>query len=157
VLGGAAPGFRCVKARNERERGGRSCLNGLLVRFPWSTSGYLIWIAAKPSGKRQLSCQYAGSGLQGHMIEIAGYSLSTGTKELNQQLSEDRAANVVQYPQETQNRRRTFRCGELVPAGYGATHPDENNTDSQGRALNRRVGVKVLVNKGLTKEFDRTP
>ena len=36
----------------------------------------------------------------------------------------------------------------LVPAGYGATHPAAENSDSQGRALNRRVDVKVLVNGG---------
>jgi outer membrane protein OmpA-like peptidoglycan-associated protein len=37
----------------------------------------------------------------------------------------------------------------VVPAGYGATHPAAENTDRKGRALNRRVEVKVLVNKGL--------
>jgi outer membrane protein OmpA-like peptidoglycan-associated protein len=39
----------------------------------------------------------------------------------------------------------------LAPAGYGATHPDATNTDPMGRALNRRVDVKVLVNKGLNE------
>ncbi|MBV8866695.1 MAG: OmpA family protein, partial [Acidobacteriaceae bacterium] len=39
----------------------------------------------------------------------------------------------------------------LAPAGYGATHPDATNTDPQGRALNRRVDVTVLVNKGLAE------
>jgi outer membrane protein OmpA-like peptidoglycan-associated protein len=37
----------------------------------------------------------------------------------------------------------------LAPAGYGATHPDAENTDPQGRELNRRVDVKLMVNKGL--------
>jgi hypothetical protein len=37
----------------------------------------------------------------------------------------------------------------LAPAGYGSTHPDATNSDPQGRALNRRVDVMVLVNKGL--------
>lgn len=82
------------------------------------------------------------------MIEIAGYASSTGTKQLNQQLSEDRAANVAKYLQESQNvpMRRI-----LVPAGYGATHPDAPNNDPQGRALNRRVDVKVIVNNGLNE------
>jgi outer membrane protein OmpA-like peptidoglycan-associated protein len=31
------------------------------------------------------------------------------------------------------------------------THPDATNTDPQGRALNRRVDVKVLVNKGMAE------
>jgi len=89
-----------------------------------------------------------GGGLDGYMIEIAGYASSTGTKQLNQKLSEARAANVAQYLRDNQSvpMRRI-----LVPAGYGATHPDATNTDSQGRALNRRVDVKVLVNKGLNE------
>ena len=37
----------------------------------------------------------------------------------------------------------------LAPAGYGSTHPDATNSDPEGRALNRRVDVAVLVNKGL--------
>jgi outer membrane protein OmpA-like peptidoglycan-associated protein len=92
--------------------------------------------------------QYTNGGLEGYMIEIAGYASSTGTKQLNQQLSEDRAANVAKYLQESQNvpMRRI-----LVPAGYGATHPDAPNNDPQGRALNRRVDVKVIVNNGLNE------
>jgi outer membrane protein OmpA-like peptidoglycan-associated protein len=89
-------------------------------------------------------------GLSGYMIEIAGYASSTGTKQLNQKLSEARAAAVAKYLLEKDNipMRRI-----LVPAGYGATHPAAENTDSQGRSLNRRVDVKVLVNKGLAEKM----
>jgi outer membrane protein OmpA-like peptidoglycan-associated protein len=84
------------------------------------------------------------------MIEIAGYASTTGTKQLNQKLSEERAAAVTKYLREKGNvpMRRI-----LVPAGYGATHPAAENSDSQGRALNRRVDVKVLVNKGLAESM----
>jgi len=90
--------------------------------------------------------QYTSGGLTGYMVEIAGYASSTGTKQLNQKLSEERATNVAKYLRETQSvpMRRI-----LVPAGYGASHPDATNSDAQGRAINRRVEVKVLVNKGL--------
>jgi hypothetical protein len=37
----------------------------------------------------------------------------------------------------------------LTPAGYGATHAAATNADPEGRDINRRVDVKVLVNKGL--------
>ncbi len=86
--------------------------------------------------------------LDGYMIEIAGYASSTGSKQLNQKLSEARAAAVTQYLREKKNipMRRI-----LAPAGYGATHPDATNTDPMGRALNRRVDVKVIVNKGLNE------
>ena len=92
--------------------------------------------------------QYTSGGLEGYMVEIAGYASNTGTKQLNQKLSEERAASVAKYLRETQDvpMRRI-----LIPAGYGATHPDATNSDPQGRALNRRVDVKVLVNKGLNE------
>ncbi len=89
------------------------------------------------------------AGLQGsYLIEIAGYASSTGTKQQNQKLSEARAAAVAQYLRERDNvpMRRI-----VVPAGYGATHPAASNSDPQGRALNRRVDVKVIVNKGLAE------
>jgi outer membrane protein OmpA-like peptidoglycan-associated protein len=82
----------------------------------------------------------------GYLIEIAGYASKTGTKSANQQLSEDRAAAVANYLRNTGNipMRRI-----VAPAGYGSTHPDAANTDPQGRELNRRVDVKLIVNKGL--------
>jgi outer membrane protein OmpA-like peptidoglycan-associated protein len=87
-------------------------------------------------------------GVAGYLVEIAGYASTTGTKQQNQQLSEARAAAVVQYLREKDNvPMRRF----VVPAGYGATHPAASNSDSQGRALNRRVDVKVIVNKGLAE------
>lgn len=88
----------------------------------------------------------ATKGAEGYLIEIAGYASSTGTKQLNQKLSEERAAAVANYLLQKGNipMRRI-----VAPAGYGATHPSAANTDPQGRALNRRVDVKVLVNKGL--------
>jgi outer membrane protein OmpA-like peptidoglycan-associated protein len=53
----------------------------------------------------------------GYMIEIAGYASKTGTKAVNQQLSEDRAAAVANYLRSHGNKlmRRI-----LAPAGYGA-------------------------------------
>ena len=39
----------------------------------------------------------ATKGAEGYLVEIAGYASSTGTKQLNQKLSEDRAAAVANY------------------------------------------------------------
>ncbi|RZU29705.1 OmpA family protein [Edaphobacter modestus] len=83
---------------------------------------------------------------QNYMIEIAGYASSTGTKAQNQKLSDERAAAVTDYLRNSANvpMRRI-----LAPAGYGATHAAAPNSDPEGRDINRRVDVKVLVNKGL--------
>jgi outer membrane protein OmpA-like peptidoglycan-associated protein len=88
--------------------------------------------------------------LNNYLIEIAGYASSTGTKADNQKLSEERAAVVAQFLRNSANvpMRRI-----VAPAGYGASHPQATNTDPQGRELNRRVDVKVLVNKGLSENL----
>ena len=90
----------------------------------------------------------ATKGVDGYLIEIAGYASKTGTKQENQKLSEDRAAAVTQYLREKGNipMRRI-----MAPAGYGSTHPAASNSDPQGRELNRRVDVKVLLNKGVAE------
>jgi outer membrane protein OmpA-like peptidoglycan-associated protein len=83
-----------------------------------------------------------------YMIEIAGYASSTGTKSVNQQLSDARAAAVADY---LRNQANVPMRRILAPAGYGATHPAAANTDAQGRDVNQRVDVKVIVNKGLSQ------
>jgi outer membrane protein OmpA-like peptidoglycan-associated protein len=82
----------------------------------------------------------------GYMIEVAGYASKTGTQSANQQLSEDRAAAAANY---LRNQGNIPLRRILAPAGFGSTHPDATNSDPQGRALDRRVDVKLIVNKGL--------
>jgi outer membrane protein OmpA-like peptidoglycan-associated protein len=80
------------------------------------------------------------------MIEVAGYASSTGTKAENLKLSDERTAAVANYLRDSANvpMRRI-----LLPAGYGATHPEASNQTAEGREINRRVDVKVIVNKGI--------
>ncbi len=85
---------------------------------------------------------------ENYMIEVAGYASATGTKAENQKLSDARASAVVLY---LRNEKSVPMRRILAPAGYGATHPAASNTDSEGRAMNQRVDVKVLVNKGLSQ------
>jgi outer membrane protein OmpA-like peptidoglycan-associated protein len=87
---------------------------------------------------------------QNYMIEVAGYASTTGSKDLNQKLSDERATAVVLY---LRNQKSIPMRRILAPAGYGTTHPAASNTDAQGRALNQRVDVKVLVNKGLDQSL----
>ena len=88
------------------------------------------------------------AGAPNYLIEVAGYASSTGTPQLNQKLSEERAAVVVNYLRQQGNvPMRRF----VVPAGYGALDAAAPNSDPQGRALNRRVDVKIIVNKGLSE------
>jgi outer membrane protein OmpA-like peptidoglycan-associated protein len=87
--------------------------------------------------------------LDGYMIEIAGYASKPGTKAANQQLSDDRADAVAQYLIVHKN----IPVRRIVePVGYGSHRADAPSNDPQGRALDRRVDVKVLVNKGLNTQ-----
>ena len=82
----------------------------------------------------------------GYLIEISGYASNTLGGKTDQKLSEERAGVVARYFFEVQNipMRRI-----LMPVGYGSTHRLANNTDAVGRELNRRVDVKVLLNKSF--------
>ena len=86
------------------------------------------------------------AAIQNYMIEIAGYASSTGTKAEDLKLSDARAAAAATYLRDSANvpMRRI-----LVPAGYGASHPAVGNQTSEGRDINQRVDVKVIVNKGI--------
>jgi len=94
------------------------------------------------------------TSLDGYMIEISGYASASGPSDMNQKLSEARAAAVTRYLQEVKDVpvRRI-----VAPVGYGSTHPDAPNTDPHGRALNRRVDVKVLVRGDLQREDVAVP
>jgi outer membrane protein OmpA-like peptidoglycan-associated protein len=87
----------------------------------------------------------ANSNLAGYVIEIAGYTSSTGSAQHNQWLSARRAEAVAQYLREKDD-VPAYRIA--VPAGYGKTHPAAENSDREGRAKNRRVEVTILVSKG---------
>jgi outer membrane protein OmpA-like peptidoglycan-associated protein len=80
------------------------------------------------------------------LIEISGYVSNTLGSKTDQKLSEKRAAAVARYLYEVQNipMRRI-----LIPVGYGNTHALASNANAEGRELNRRVDVKVLINKSL--------
>ena len=77
---------------------------------------------------------------------MAGYTDSSGNAQYNQQLSDKRADAVIAYLQQS--------CGVplfrvLSPAAMGMSNPAASNESAKGMAENRRVVVKVLVNKGL--------
>jgi outer membrane protein OmpA-like peptidoglycan-associated protein len=84
--------------------------------------------------------------INAYMIQVAGYTDASGNAAYNQRLSEDRAAAVVAYLQQKCN-IPLFRV--LAPAAMGMSHAATTNETPQGMSENRRVVVKVLVNKGL--------
>jgi outer membrane protein OmpA-like peptidoglycan-associated protein len=84
---------------------------------------------------------------KGYVLEVSGYADATGSIARNRALSQRRADAVIRYLVENHNipLRRI-----VTPYGYGEMNPIADNTSREGRAENRRVEIKLLVNKGLT-------
>jgi outer membrane protein OmpA-like peptidoglycan-associated protein len=83
---------------------------------------------------------------KGYVIEVSGFADSTGSVEKNRVLSTRRADAVVRYLAE--NHRIPLRR-IVTPFGYGESQAIADNKTRQGREQNRRVEVKILVNRGL--------
>jgi outer membrane protein OmpA-like peptidoglycan-associated protein len=109
------------------------------VKFPVGSS------TISPQDQEQLK-QLAQNALQipGYMIEVAGYADANGDAKMNEELSENRAEAVVGY---------LIQQGGVpvihvaAPGAMGEYGPAASNETPAGRAENRRVEVKVLVNK----------
>jgi outer membrane protein OmpA-like peptidoglycan-associated protein len=86
-------------------------------------------------------------GLKGYIIEVMGYADATGSAEMNTKLSENRAKSVITYLVQQGNVPIRHIVAPGAMGEYGAAAPNETKA---GRAENRRVVVKILVNKGLS-------
>jgi OOP family OmpA-OmpF porin len=86
------------------------------------------------------------TGLTGYIVEVTGYADATGDAEINTKLSEDRAKGVITFLMQQGNVPIRHIVAPGAMGEYGAKAPNETKA---GRAENRRVEVKVLVNKGI--------
>jgi outer membrane protein OmpA-like peptidoglycan-associated protein len=86
-------------------------------------------------------------GLNGYIVEVMGYADATGGAAMNTKLSEERARGVVTYLVQQGNVPVRHIVAPGAMGEYGAKAPNETKV---GRAENRRVEIKVLVNKGIT-------
>jgi OOP family OmpA-OmpF porin len=102
-----------------------------------------------PDAKRQLDA-LAQKALtaKGYMVEVSGHADSTGSDAKNFVLSQRRAESVIQYLAVTHKIPvRRF----VTPMGYGKTEAVADNKTAAGRSQNRRVEVKVLLNRGMSQ------
>ena len=86
-------------------------------------------------------------GLNGYIIEVKGFADSSGNASMNDRLSENRAKAVVAYLIRECN-VPVWRI--VAPGAMGEFQPAASNESAAGRAENRRVEVKILVNKAVT-------
>jgi len=73
------------------------------------------------------------------MVEVSGHTDNVGTEAVNQRISEQRAQNVASYLIGQGLQRERFEV-----AGYNFRHPVADNSTEQGRALNRRVEIRLI-------------
>jgi len=107
-----------------------------------------------PEAKRQLD-EFAAkvANAKAYTIEVSGHTDSTGSEAKNFRLSRARAEAVVQYLAVSHKiPLRRF----VTPMGYGKTEAVADNGTASGRAQNRRVEVKMLLNRGLNPTTSRT-
>lgn len=72
-------------------------------------------------------------------IEVAGHTDSKGSDEYNLNLSDRRAASVRKYLVS-----QGVAGENITSQGYGETQPVSENVTEEGRALNRRVEIRLL-------------
>ena len=121
--------------------------NKLVVKF---NSGILFdtdQAEVKPDAQKELADfarvlrEYPDTNL-----DILGYTDSSGSKEHNLKLSQERAKAVVDYLVSAQVERK-----RLVSQGLGEEHPATSNATKDGREKNRRVEIHIEANEELKK------
>jgi outer membrane protein OmpA-like peptidoglycan-associated protein len=89
-----------------------------------------------------------------YMIEVSGHTDSTGSEAKNIRLSRERADAVVHYL--AVNHKIPLRRF-TTSMGYAKAEPVADNRTAAGRAQNRRVEVKMLLNRGLSQTGAANP
>jgi OOP family OmpA-OmpF porin len=85
-------------------------------------------------------------GMKGYLIEVQGFASTSGGASRNQQLSAERAENIVEYLHQQGVPLKNI----VNPAAMGTSNPVAGNDTEEDRLKNQRVEVKMLVNRGLS-------
>ena len=134
-----------VKAVNERV----SSLDDYDVQETVAVTFRVNSAVLSPEAKQQLDDLAAKTqAAKAFMIEVAGHTDSTGSDAKNFRLSQQRAEAVVQYLA-VQHKIPLRRF--VTPMGYGKTESVAENTTAAGRQQNRRVEVKMIINRGMNQ------
>ena len=139
-----------VKAVNERV----SALDDYDVQEHVSVTFRTNSAVLSPEAKTQLDeLATKTQGARAFMIEVAGHTDSTGSEAKNMRLSRQRADAVVQYLA-VQHKIPLRRF--VTPMGYGKTDAVAENSSATGRQQNRRVEVKMIINRGMNQSGTTT-
>jgi OmpA-OmpF porin, OOP family len=79
---------------------------------------------------------------KGYIIALEGGADAVGGKDYNYDLSQRRANSVIQYLASKYN----VPAHKIYVIGLGKDKPVESNDSAKGRAMNRRVDVRLMTN-----------
>jgi OOP family OmpA-OmpF porin len=77
-----------------------------------------------------------------YIIQVEGYTDSSGPADYNYQLSQKRADAVIQYLAQ----KYSVPAYKIFLIGLGKDNPVAQNTSAAGRAKNRRVDIRLMEN-----------
>jgi len=87
------------------------------------------------------------ANLKGWVVAVEGFADSKGQTAKNRSLSERRADAVINYLVT----KHGFPPRRVVqPFGYGSLNAVATNETREGRSLNRRAEITILINKGIS-------
>lgn len=147
-----------LKEQQEQITANKAAIDAAIARFGQLDDYYILdevtvyfangKVKVDPSYRPQLvALAEKAKTVNGYVIEVKGYASSVGSVDLNQQLSEDRANEVVSILIQEGHIPLTRM---LAPGAMGESHQIGNNdTTAEGEAQNRRVVVRVLQNKAI--------
>lgn len=147
IRAGTAQGFEEQTAATEALRGRMGDIDKYNVKGTTNVHFDVGRTELSAQDKAELCTAASNAAAQENaLLLVVGYTDSTGGDDLNQTLSEKRASRVINYLQQS--------CGwkpyrMLTPTGMAKADPLAPNDTPEGKALNRRVAVNVLVSKAV--------
>lgn len=147
-----------LKEQQEQITANKAAIDAAIARFGQLDDYYILdevtvyfangKVTVDPNYRPQLvALAEKAKTVNGYVIEVKGYASSVGSVELNQQLSEDRANEVVSILIQEGHIPLTRM---LAPGAMGESHQiASKDTTAEGEAQNRRVVVRVLQNKAI--------
>ena len=88
-----------------------------------------------------------------YIIQVEGYTDSTGPADYNYQLSQRRADAVIHYLAQKYN----VPPHKIFLIGLGKDNPAAQNTSASGRAKNRRVDIRLMSNNATESASANQP
>ncbi len=112
----------------------------------FATGDYTISAEAKQALATLAKKALENGGPKAYLVQVSGFADAVGSAATNEVLSKRRAEAVVAYLLQ----ECAIPVGRIVsPGALGETNPTASNESVSGRAENRRVDVKLLINKGI--------